>query len=338
VTAVPRLGGSTIAVAATREAVWVLTCARACSGGRVSSGQLVELASRSGRVIKRFPVADPQALALGYGALWIAHFRTGAVTRVDPANGRTTASLQLTLPRPIVVVGNGESGRRGHDAAPCSPVACSDPRVYRLYAFLPSSIRTGGGEVWVSTARGWIAEIDPRTSKLVAMVPSPSEDNATVAESHGTWVAEDLDGVGFIEHGSRRLTLHAISEAGQSVAVSQLVSGGGLIWAYGTFLNPAYPAHGELNSSVVTAIDPRTGEIVHQQQFAYAADAIVYGAGGLYVADFGNGLLFRIGADFRVQTLRSLRGPENLVAATPGALWATTASGRLLRLALPIPP
>jgi hypothetical protein len=87
---------------------------------------------------------------------------------------------------------------------------------------------------------------------------------------------------------------------------------------------------------VITALDPTTGHVEHQLQITGAGDTIAYGNGALYVADFNRGLLFRVNAaDYRVDTLRSERGRAWLLGTTPGALWAATPSGKLLRITVP---
>lgn len=303
------VGGHPLDSAATRGSLWVLTCVRDCSGFQSSSGELVEVDSGSGQVIKRTPVADPVALAIGDGGIWIAHFYSGTVTRVDPVTGRTINTIRLTLPRPFV---------RG------------DRR------FVPDSISVSGGLVWVATARGWLAAINARTSRLVAMTPAPLEvTGRALAGRSDTFVAESLLGVGVIPADGHRLWIRRISEAGQQVAVAQLAAGGGLVWIYGSVPNARYAPDGEQYSGVIAAIDERTRRVVRTLRIAGADDSIVYGNGRLYVADFQAGLLFAIGPDFGVQRLRSVRGAEQLVAATPGALWAIAASGRLLQISLP---
>jgi hypothetical protein len=300
------LGGTPIDAVAARGAVWVLVCPRRCSGTEVSSGALLQVASRSDRVISRFPVADPQALTLGAGAIWIAHFATDMVTRVDPRTGRAGATINLALPQPL---------------------ATGDRR------FLPSGISFGAGMVWVSTARGQLAVISARTSRQVAMVPSPSEETHTTVAGHRTWVAEDLAGIGFIAHDAHRLTIHRISQAGQPVDVIDVKSGGGRIWTFGPS-NPGSP--GKLDTNVITALDPTNSHVEHQLQINGAGETIAYGNGALYVADFNRGLLFRINAaNYKVDTLPSERGGAWLVGTTPGALWAATPSGKLLRITVP---
>jgi hypothetical protein len=308
VTADVNLGGVPIAAAAARSALWILTCVRACSGLQPSSGELVQVAVGSGRVIRRFPVADPQALTISGGAIWIAHFVTGIITRVDPATGQTTATIRLTLP---------------------------GPEIFGDRSFLPFGISAGDGRIWVTTVRGWLAVIDSRTSRLVAMVPTPAESSGqAVVSTSGTWVTESLAGVGFLAPNGRRLASRQISDAGQDVDVAGVAVGGGLVWAYGSFFNPA-SSPGQNDTGVVTAIDPRTGTIVRQLRIAGPDDSFAYGNGALYAADFQSGLVQRITPDFRVQTVPATRGSESLAAATAGALWATTESGRLLRIITP---
>jgi len=306
VTADTKLDGTPIAAAATSSALWVLTCVRNCSAGQRSSGELVQVAAGSGVVMKRFGVDDPQALTISAGAIWIAHFDTGTVTRVDPGNGRTTATVRLTLPGPEI-----DGGR----------------------LFLPFSISAGGGRVWVVSNRGWLAAIDSRTSRLTAMVPIPAESSGqAVVNADGVWVTESLAGVGFLTPNAGRLVIRGISVAGQDVAVAGVAAGGGLVWAYGSYFNPATSSPGDHDAGVVVAVDPRTGTIVRQLRVGGTDDSFGYGNGAFYVADFEQGLVVRISPDFTVQTLHATPGAERLVAATSGALWATTETGRLLRI------
>jgi len=138
--------------------------------------------------------------------------------------------------------------------------------------------------------RGWLAVIDPRTARLAAMVPTPAESaGQAVVDTSGTWVTESLAGVGFLAPNGRRFASRQISDAGQDVAVSGVAVGGGLVWAYGSFFNPA-ASPGQNDTGVVTAIDPRTGTIVRQLQVAGPDDSFAYGDGALYVANFDSGL------------------------------------------------
>jgi hypothetical protein len=272
-------------------------------------GQLSEVSDRTGLVIKRYPVLDAASLAVGGGAIWIAHPFSETLTRVDPQNGRTVATTRLVLPVRI--------SRHARQ-------------------FDPTSVSLGAGSVWVSSPAGLIAQIDQRTSHLVAMLPTPSELNTTVVGAAGTWVAEDLRGLGFAAPGAHRLHIRQISVAGgQQLDVTALVAGGGLIWAYASGPVAAPSSIGWRSISVVMAINPRTRRTEQTWQFAGANDTIVYDQGAAYVSDFPHGDLLRITPHHRIQPLHSRPGPEAIVAATPGALWAKSARGTLLRLTLP---
>src|SRR5438093_2305234 len=110
-------------------------------------------------------------MAVGDGAVWIANFATGTVTRVDTGTNRIVATIPLTLP---------------FDVAP------------RDDAFLPLHVAVGEGAVWVDTARGAVARIDPRTNEvLTKVVASKGGDilgEMAVAEG-AVWVAEGVDGL-----------------------------------------------------------------------------------------------------------------------------------------------
>jgi hypothetical protein len=107
--------------------------------------------------------------------------------------------------------------------------------------------------------------------------------------------------------------------------------GVGLIWALGSETNSATGLTNPRPTSVVTAIKPRTGRIVHQWRVGNTA-TLVLADGGAYVGDDNDGRFVHLIPPNHVQVLH---GPKaaSLTAATPQALWATTRTG-LLRIAL----
>jgi sugar lactone lactonase YvrE len=299
------IGGEVRDAAVANGRVWTLTCVRDCASAGADQEHLVEVNAASGHVVRRFASADAVAVAPDGRAIWIAHFATGAITRLDPSTGRITASVRLRLPAPVV----------RHDRA-----------------FLPVGLSYAESKVWVSTARGWIAEINDSTGKVVAMVRSPSEATSTTTDRDGTWVAEDLDGVGVLSAQRRRLTIRPVPWEGQPVAVSSVIEGGGLIWATGGVQGPAY---GPSVATIVTMIDPRSGRIVHQEPVP-AAQGAVYAADALYLGDLAHGRVYRLAINGTLRAFAAPAGAATLAAATRGELWATTATppGRLLTLPL----
>jgi streptogramin lyase len=300
-------GGIIESTTALRGHLWVLTCRHHCSQPLSTAvrGQLVELTA-AGRPIKRFPVADPGAVASGDGSIWLAHFYAGQVTRIDPHTGHATAAIRLTLPGHI---GN-TAGRR----------------------FIPSAISFSSDRVWVSTALGWTAEINPRTARLIRMAFSSSEAPSAATAAGLTWVADELDGIGTFPATTTHVTPHQITWDGQPVDITTVVHGAGLIWALGSETNYTISLIHPPTSSVVTAINPHTRRIVHQWRVGDTATMVVTD-GGAYVGDDPEGRLLHLIPPNRAQVRHGPRAAR-LIAATPHALWAATPT-RLLRIELP---
>ena len=150
------LGGVVQGTTTLEGRLWVLTCLSHCSDpfSTASAGQLIELTG-NGQPIKRFPVADPTVLTSGAGALWVAHFETGDVSRINAQTGKVTATTHVQLAKPISTTG------------------------YRR--FEPAAISFGAGRIWASDGLGFVAEINPGTARLERIVFTSSE--ATSATS-----------------------------------------------------------------------------------------------------------------------------------------------------------
>jgi len=304
--AVPRvaLGGRVTDATTLRGDVWVLTCARRCGSVLAShapSGELTEVNGATARVIGRVAVNDPGVLTSGNGQIWLAHFATGTVSRMNPQTGQTTATVQLKLPTAVV-----PGDRR----------------------FLPSGISFAAGTVWVTTARGWTAAIDSRSATLDRMIRSSSQATSVTTSDGLTWVADELSGVGTVTANKTHVTRHQITWAGHPLSIETVAHGAGLIWALGSRTD----GHALTTGAVVTAINPKSGHLTRQWPVPGGATMIVTNRGA-YVAPLNGGQIEHLTATHRVQTTPA---PEfrKLTTATPHALWATTRDGNLLRIAL----
>jgi hypothetical protein len=295
--------------------VWVLTCRRQCSRPSGSPwdatwstagvGELIKLAA-NGRPIKRIPVTDPTVLTGGAGAIWVAHFDTDEVTRIDPQTGQTTATIHLETPKPYTTSGD----RR----------------------FRPSGISFGAGHVWVSMALGWIAGINAHTSRLDRVIFSSSEATSATTAAGLTWVADELDGVGTFAPSTHRVAIHQIDWARQPVDITTVAHGAGRIWALGSVF---VPTPKDLNRSldIVTTIDPRTRRVLQQWNIP-GADSIVFANGTAYIGELGRAGVIRRTGPRTPQIVHLPRRVAALTAATPHALWAITQNGQLLRIGL----
>jgi hypothetical protein len=312
---VGRLGGYVLAAQASSDQLWVMTCVERCGAGDtgLDSERLVELDARSGAVIRRLsPMTNLSAFTIAGHSVWVAHVLSGEIARIDPATGRTVGRFDLRLPIPVA----------RHDRQ-----------------FLPENLSYAHGYVWASTARGWLAQIDARTGRLVRMVRSPSEETSTTTDRHGTWVAEGLGGVGRLTPGAKRLTTQTIMQAGLPLDVYDVLGGGRVVWA----LAATDTLNSQINGSaktIVVRISPRTGRVLGRTLAPTSDSGAVVSGGALYLAALAQGHIYRVSQSGVLRTFSTSRHPAWLAASSPGALWAATTAtpgqrGRLLRITLP---
>lgn len=302
------LGGVVQGTTTLEGRLWVLTCLSHCSDpfSTASAGQLIELTA-NGQPIKRFPVADPTVLTSGAGALWVAHFDTGDVSRINSQTGRVTATTHVQLAQPIATNG----WRR----------------------FEPAAISFGAGRIWASDGLGYVAEINPGTARLERIVFTSSEATSATSAAGLTWVADELDGVGMFAAASNHVAIHHISWARQPVDVGTVAYGAGLIWALGTETNYSMSLTDPPTVGVLTTLNPHTGRIVDQWPISPQASALVLANGSAYVGDDNNGRLLRLTPPHGLQILHGPKAAQ-LTAVTPHALWAVNRNGQLLRIGL----
>lgn len=311
-TVVADRGGYVLGAQSAGERIWAMTCVSLCGAAdtALDSERLVELDARSGAVLRRLPsLTDAPAFTVAGRSLWVAHISSGVVVRLDPLSGRVTATVRLRLPKPIA----------RHDRK-----------------FLPDTLSYAGGYVWVSTARGWLAQIDARSGRLLRMLPTPSEDNNSATDRHSLWVAEDLDGVGRLAAGAKRLGIHTIMEAGLPLDVYNVLAGGRVVWA---LASPE--AAGTSTATTVLAIDARTGRVLRRLTVPTDASGAAVAGGALYLANLSHGRVYRVSRDGSLQTFATARHDAWLATATPGALWAAVGARsrrealRMVRIRLP---
>jgi hypothetical protein len=289
---------------------WVLSCTSACRTPPIGhdTEQLVEFGDQNGAVLRRFelPGHNADAFTVTARSFWIAHFLSGVVTRYNIATGRPEASVQLRLPKPVA----------GHDRSA-----------------LPLDLNYSVGYVWASGARGLLAQIDPRSGRLAQLFTTPG-DSQTIVDRYGSWVADDLGGLGLLRlHGipGFRLKPHPIMQDGYPLDVAAVFSSSHFVWGL------AYTSElGVRTRTIVLVIDPQTGRTVHRVQVPNA-DGVVVAGHELYLGALARGRIYRVDASGALRTFRV--GPRRalLEAAAPGRLWAATTGdpGRLISLRLP---
>src|SRR5205085_5452124 len=196
--------------------------------GRRSVGRIVRVDPRRERVTASTKLAHPSALAVGGAGVLATDFWGNAVRRLDPATLSVTARLGLTLPYDFVP---------GDDA------------------FLPESITVGEKAIWVSTARGVLARVDPRLTRVDYSVRLPPDTTGGIVVGAGAvWVAESLLGVARVDPVRNRVVARIRIDG---LAVDRVVYAGGQIFAIGGRTSGGALSGG----SAIARIDPRRNRI-----------------------------------------------------------------------------
>jgi hypothetical protein len=234
------LPGSIVDVTSAAGRVWALTCNAACHCVAThSSGNLVSIEARTGRVLSNASATRPYALAAGASGVWTIDFWGGRATRYDPVTGRELARVKLTLPR---------------------PVAPGDRR------FLPSYVAVGAERVWVSTARGYVVGIDPRSNAIAETLRvAPDASGPLLALGHGVWIGEGT-GVRRFDPASGLSRPFAIRDhRRRELAVADLSFASGAVWATGEWATTSdrrgHREHTLTGDTATVELDPATGTV-----------------------------------------------------------------------------
>jgi YVTN family beta-propeller protein len=292
---IPLAGAGNMTVADGR--LWVLDAA----------GTVIRVDPRTNRVVGkplRVP-ADAEAIAVGERALWVTRGAPGdlagphkdTVTRIDPASGRTVATIRVrrapldVAATPGAVWVTNSSG---------DSVARIDPQTNRLAGrpvvtgASPQSLAVGGGSLWVANHDALtVTPIDQASGKVVAQIPVPSEPHRVAYGAGAAWVGNWHD------NSVSRIDPHTNRVVGSPIPIGShhagnLAAGAGDLW-----VTSDYRANGAAEDVVVVVVVVRI-----DPQANRAVETIAVG------------------------------GHPIDVAATQGAVWVSVANpGRLLRIA-----
>jgi streptogramin lyase len=310
------LPGRPLATAREGDSLWVLTCKVRCSGeSRNSVDLLIRIDARNGKVILSNTLDGATALAAGEGAVWVADFWNSTVSRIDPVTGEVVAVIPLRLPEPIV------TSTGTYDE------------------FLPQDLAAGEGGVWVSTARGYVAHVDPDTNTVSAMIKVEGDAAGPIVAGAGAvWLGESQLGVLRIDPSGNLTRLIPIAgEAGRRLNVASLALSGSTLWATGDWAKPSillpsgHPDYTTTDEHAAVAVDTDTGAVSSVTPLDERASSSVSANGTLWLSGKGAPTVYRFNtAARRVVGEIRVHGKGTLVAAADHAVWVTM-SPRILR-------
>jgi sugar lactone lactonase YvrE len=283
-----RVGGIPIDVAAGEGAVWAAT-ETDDSGG----GEIARIDPGTGDVSARVPVEEVGPAAVGEGSVWVANLRGGTVTRIDPREA-TVVSI-IALPPLANEVAKGDR------------------------QFVPNDLAVAFGRVWVSTARGSVASIDPsdesvrlETGEAAAILGGLSAGGSSL------WAWNDFEPpdakVWRIDPRTGEVTRFSVPDTVQAAG-----AGSAGLWLL------------KARTGDVSLVDPvggvtRVGGIGEQATVMAVRDPRVFVAsadGDAFVIDQGSG---------NIALLARLSGSPTAMAVETESLWVALASGTVVRL------
>ena len=223
-----------------------------------NEGRVEKLLATDPKPVASVAIAQPcGAMAVDFGALWVAHCKTGTVVRVGLASATEEARIATGLADPTgelsLAVGAGSVWVLSDSSGTLSRI---DPATNRVVAKIPVAAGSfaaafGFGSVWVTTTgSNSVSRIDPGTNSVVATIPVGPVPRFLAAGEGGVWTLNQGDGtVSRIDPATD--TVSATIAAGVPGGGGDIATGGGLVWVR------AKPV-------LLTVVDPSTNQVVRR--------------------------------------------------------------------------
>jgi YVTN family beta-propeller protein len=246
--------------------------------------------------------AGAEAIAVAQGALWVTSVAPGdlgtpgkdTVTRIDPATGRTVATITVAR-APLDVAATPGAVWVTNSGAGGDSVARIDPHTNRLSGrpvstgASPQSLAVGGGSLWVANhdART-VTRIDQASGKVVADIPVPSEPHRVAYGAGAAWVGNWHDNsISRIDPATNRVV-------GSPIPIGSHHAGNLAVGAGGVWVTSDYRLEAADEDVVVVRIDPRTNRAVETIAVGGHPIDIAATEGAVWVSVANPGTLLRI--------------------------------------------
>jgi ABC-type transport system substrate-binding protein/DNA-binding SARP family transcriptional activator len=279
-----------VAVATAAATALVLT-----TQGGTRSEQLVAapdsdvlLAAGSGRILRAATAPGTFAVRFGAGSLWSIS-GDGELTRIDPATGRTLASINVGVAPSGLAVGDGSvwvtdaNSRTLVRVDAGLDVVAGRIALPRAGTDLTSGVTFAAGSVWVAhggfNPGAWVDRLDPATGRVVHRFPILGGEATALAYGDGAiWVVSGPSGeLRKLDPGTNTIEATVRLHPG----LCCVAAGGGYVWAA---VNP---------DGTVWKVG-QDGGIVTTIQLPARVAGLVYGDGAVWAIDGDAGTVIRI--------------------------------------------
>ncbi|WP_419827207.1 YncE family protein [Sphingomonas sp.] len=236
----------------------------------------VERWSRRG-LVATVPMSHPcGAMALGFGALWVADCQEGTLVRIDPRTARIVARVATGIANPkgeLNVVASPESVWVASDDA--GRIAKVDPATNRVVATVAVDagsyyLAFGFGSLWaVSSASRSLQKIDPATNAVVKRIALGRQPGFLAAGEDAVWVQEQGDGtVARVDAATGAVSGRV--KVGRDLLYGDIDAAGGAVWLRTTA------------DQTFVVIDPQSLRIVARVGKPSGSGALRYAGSGLW--------------------------------------------------------
>jgi len=309
-----------IVVASTLIALAVIGALIASSGGgrglpAVIPGDSVGAVSASGGSLRAVvPLGtSPSVVAAGAGAVWVAGYNAGTVSRVDPATRAVVETIPVGTTPAGLAVGAGAVWVTNNYAQTVSRVDPAADRVVQTIPVgnAPTGVALGEGSVWVANSSdGSLTRIDAVSGAVIKTIALGAGATDVVAGAGAVWVSDEAgDRVFRIDPSSDQVT----ASINVGTGPTGLAVAFGSVWVTNSL------------DGTVSQIDPQTDSVAATISVGDGAGAIASGDGAIWVASQYASTISRIdpATDAVTRAIRVGNRPEALTV-TGGLVWVGT--------------
>jgi YVTN family beta-propeller protein len=237
----------------------------------------IDLKTRTAAGTISLEYRTPTGIAVGTGAVWVAHGGRGELSRVDPQFGRITKTIEvagtgLGAQSAAVAVG-ADSVWAVYGDSTFARIGPTDVRVIgtSFAGSVPSGVAVGGGSVWIANSGdATVSRFNPATFEEGPLrSPSVGRRPTGIAFGEGAvWVANaGGDDVTRIDPRTYDTATIPVGEGPSAIAV-----GAGAVWVANS------------GAGTVSRIDPATEEVVSTIDVGNAPAGIAVSDGVVWVA------------------------------------------------------
>ena len=171
-------------------AVWALidgSGCRLCAVARIDPKTL--------KITNRYPVpGGASAVRAGLGGIWVTNSQTDSVVRLDPSTGKIVATIPVASGPRFFDVGAGAVWVMAQSAGALCRIDPADNRLVGCTVIDPGGVdggdlTVGNGFVWFRGTEALVAQVDPKTGKVVRRI-GPGEGSGSAGAGSGQlWIS-----------------------------------------------------------------------------------------------------------------------------------------------------